>query len=223
VGPAFAEAFYKGEHCYLADPEWTRLYDSLAEETLDLTAKSPLVIRIRKALVRAPGLVANTSRAFSAEGLCDAGGLLILELRVREIHQNVQDCVKDYEVQLSKTSSSSPSASMSAIGRESFGSALECLCLYKRMLAALSEVDQLRLEIEFQSVASIMLKRHEEPWFRHSWVHTGIEQGFALAVQSTHLSWEETVSCQGFLEQRESSRRRWETFRCRLIGIEVSE
>jgi hypothetical protein len=42
VGSAFSKAFYKSEPCYLAQPKWTKLHESLAEKTPSLTERSPL-------------------------------------------------------------------------------------------------------------------------------------------------------------------------------------
>jgi hypothetical protein len=156
--------------------------------------------------------MADTSRALSTEGQCDPGFLLALELNARKFHQDVLKCVKDYKARVFQTSSISPLEPISAVGREAFGSALGCLCIYKRLLAALSESDRVCLEIECQALASLILKSHEMPSVRWSWVYTGVEKGIALIVQRTRSSWEEHIPGQSRLEQRLASRQRWRTF-----------
>lgn len=221
IGPAISESFYRCEPCYLAQPEWMRLYESLAHETPDLANRSPLVIRIRKALLKSAGIILDTSRAMSTEGQCDPGFLLALELKVRENHQHILECVAEYRIHGLQKISSIPPKSTSDIGREAFGSALECLCVYKRALAALSETDRLRLETECQALASLIIGRHEQPSLRQSWVYTNLEQGVALAVQGTRSSWEEDVTGDSALEQKLAARRRWQGFRVHIMGIEA--
>ncbi|KAK6440454.1 hypothetical protein LTR95_003320 [Oleoguttula sp. CCFEE 5521] len=217
IGPAHSEAFYKGEECYLARPEWTSLYESLAEETSNLTDRSPIVIRIRIALVHSSGMIAATSRALSGRGQCNPDMLLALELKVRELHQDVLDCIEEYKDRLLRTTLAGSPGKQSAIGREALGSALESLSVYKRMLAALSEPDRLVLETECQAVALIMLQMSEQPLGRQSWVYTGIEHGVALAIQETRVSWEENLCDRSWLEQRLASRERWHIFRGYLM------
>ncbi|OQO09868.1 hypothetical protein B0A48_04220 [Cryoendolithus antarcticus] len=217
IGLAHSEAFYKGEECYLTQPEWISLYESLAEETSDLTDRSPVVIRMRIALLHSPGMIAATSRALSSKGQCDPDMLLALELKTRELHQDVLDCIEEYKDRLLRTTLTGRPEKQSTTGREALGSALECLGLYKRMLAALSEPDRLALEIECQAVALTMLQMSDQPLGRQSWVHTGIEHGVALAIQETRKSWEENLSDQSWLEQRLASRKRWQTFHNHLM------
>ncbi|KAK6422629.1 hypothetical protein LTR95_016640 [Oleoguttula sp. CCFEE 5521] len=217
VGLAHSEAFYKGEECYLTQPEWISLYESLAEETSDLTDRSPVVIRMRIALLHSPGMIAATSRALSSKGQCDPDTLLALELKTRELHQDVLDCIEEYKDRLLRTTLTGRPEKQSATGREALGSALECLGLYKRMLAALSEPDRLVLEVECQAVALTILQMSEQPLGRQSWVHTGIEHGVALAIQETRKSWEEDLCDQSWLEQRLASRKRWHIFRGHLM------
>jgi hypothetical protein len=218
IGPAFSEAFYKSEPCYITQPEWMGLYESLAEETPHITERSPLVIRIRKALLRTSGMLLETSRALTAEGQNDPGLLLTLELRIREVHHDVVNCVEEYKGYVGWTSLTGPPESTFDVGREAFGSALECFCVYKRMLAALCETDRRRLEAECQLLAVFILQAHSRPSARQSWVYTGLEHGVALVIQTTRSSWEEDVTGQSALEQRLASRKRWHTFRGHIMG-----
>jgi hypothetical protein len=213
VGPAFSEAFHKSEPCYLAQPKWIKLYDSLAEETPSLTERSPLVIRIRKALLYSSGMFRDTSRALSAEGQHDAGFLLTLELRIRKVHHDLLNCLEDYKTHVARTYITKPSELAPAFEQETLGTALECLCVYKRMLAALCEADRIHLENECQALAVLMLRPHEQPLARHSWIYTDLEYGVALILQKTRTSWEEDLTGQSATQQKLASRDRWETFR----------
>jgi hypothetical protein len=168
IGPAFSEAFYRGEPCYLVQPEWMELYASLAEDTPSLTERCSLIIRIRKALLYSPCMFVDTSRALSAEGQYDMDFILTLELKIRAIHDDLLNCLDDYEAYMVSTPSTSSSESAMAVGRGTFETILGCLCVYKRMLAALCEADRLRLETECQTLVALSLEVHERPSTKHS-------------------------------------------------------
>jgi hypothetical protein len=210
VGPAFSEAFYRGEPCYLAQPKWIKLYESLAEETPSLTERSPLVIRIRKALLHSSGMFVDTSWALSAEGQHNAGFLLTLELKIRAIHQDLLNCLKEYEAHVIHAALTSP---LKLVPVGILGTVLQCLCVYKRMLAALCEADRTRLEDECQALAELLLQRHKHPSAIHSWTNADLEHGIALILQKTRTSWQEDLTDQTAAQQRLASRKRWENFR----------
>jgi hypothetical protein len=163
-------------------------------------------------------MLVDTSRALSVEGQHDPGLLLTLELKIRQIHRDLLECVKEYKAYIVRTSLTCQTDLASDVGREAFGSALESLCVYKRMLAALCENDRLHLETECQALAVLMLQLHEQPMARQSWVYTGLENGVALVMQATRSSWEEDLTGQSALEQRLTSRKRWQTFRGYIMG-----
>jgi hypothetical protein len=213
IGPAFAEAFYRGEPCYLAQPAWMELYASLAEETISLTDRSPLIIRIRKAYLYASGLFVDTSRALSPEGQSDPGFLLSLELKIRAIYHDLLNCLEDYEAHMLRTASTRSLGPESVVEQGALGTVLLCICVYKRMLSALSEVDRLRLEAECKTLAALIRQPHENPSAKHSWMHTELEHGVALILQKTSPAWEEDLSGQSFADQRLASHDRWEAFR----------
>jgi hypothetical protein len=211
MGPAFTEAFYRGEPCYLEQPEWMKLYTSFAEETAILTERSPLIIRIRKSFVRLSGFFVGTSRALSAEGQSDPGFLLAHELKIRATHQDLLGCLEDYKAYMKRAASIR--SQVSALERGALSTILVSLCIYKRMFATLSEPDRLRLEAECQSLVVLLVQRHTEPSTKHSWVYTDIGHDVALLVQKTSPSWEEDLTGQSFADKRLASRNRWEAFR----------
>jgi hypothetical protein len=213
IGPAFSEAFYRAEPCYLAEPEWIELYTSLAEETDNLTDRSPLVIRIRKADVFASGLFVGTSQALSAEGQSDPDFLLALELKIRAIHHQLLRCLEEYNVHMIRTASTSSQGSRSIVEQGAYGTCLTCLCVYKRMLAALCEDDRLRLEAECQALVVLIRQAHEQTSARHSWLHTEAEYSVAFIMRRTGPSWAEDLRGETLAEQRLASRNRWEVFR----------
>jgi hypothetical protein len=212
IGPAFSEAFYRGEPCYLAQPEWMKLYVSLAEETPSLTERSPLIIRIRKAFLYAPGMFVDTSRALSVEGQYDTGLILTLELKIRAIHHDLLSCLENYKAYMARTPSISPPELALADGSGTFETILGCLCVYKRMLAALCEAERLHLEAECQALVVLSLQAHEQPAAKHSWLHTELGHSVALILQYTRSSWEEDSTGRSALDQRMASCKRWEIF-----------
>ena len=213
IGPAHSEAFYRAEPCYLAGPEWMELYTSLAEETTDLTDRSPLVIRIRKGDVFASGLFVDTSKALSAEGQSDPGFLLALELRIRAIHHELLNCLEEYNAYVGRTASTRSQGPRSIIEQGALGRVLTCLCVYKRILAALCESDRLRLEAECQALVVLIRQAHERYSASHSWIHTEVESGVAFIMQQTSPAWAEDLRAHSFADQRLASLKRWEVFR----------
>jgi hypothetical protein len=110
----------------------------------------------------------DTSRALSAEGQYDVDFILTLELKIRAIHHDLLNCLDDYEAYMVSTPSTSSSESVMVVGRGTFETILGCLCVYKRMLAALCEADRLRLETECQALVALSLEVHERPSTKHS-------------------------------------------------------
>jgi hypothetical protein len=221
IGPAFSEAFYRGEPCYLAQPEWMKLYVSLAEETPSLTERSPLIIRIRKAFLYSSGLFVDTSRALSVEGQYDTGLILTLELKIRAIHHDLLSCLENYKAYMARTPSISPPELALADGSGTFETILGCLCVYKRMLAALCEAERLHLEAECQALVVLSLQAHEQPAAKHSWLHTELGHSVALILQYTRSSWEEDSTGRSALNQRMASCKRWEIFRGHTILLRL--
>ena len=213
IGPAHFEAFYRAEPCYLERPEWMELYTSLAEESFNLTDRSPLVIRIRKADVLVSGFFVITSKALSTEGQSDPDFLLALELKIRATHQELLSCLEEYKAHMIRTAFTRSPGSRSIIEQGAYGRVLTCLCVYKRMLAALCEADRLRLEDECQALVALIRQAHERYSASHSWIHTEVESSVASMMQQTGPSWAEDLRGHGFADQRLASLSRWEAFR----------
>jgi hypothetical protein len=221
IGPAFSEAFYRGEPCYLAQPEWMKLYVSLAEETPSLTERSPLIIRIRKAFLYSSGLFVDTSLALSVDGQVDPGFALTLELKIRAFHQDLLNCLEDYKAYMVRMASIRPPELALADGSGTFETILGCLCVYKRMLAALCEAERLHLEAECQALVVLSLQAHEQPAAKHSWLHTELGHSVALILQYTRSSWEEDSTGRSAPDQRIASCKRWEIFRGHTILLRL--
>ena len=163
------------------------------------------------------GLILDTSRALSAQEAEDGGLFFTTELMVRKIHQDLLGFLDDYSSYAARTSMRDPPATELSIRRELMGSALEALCVYKRMLAALCETERIQLETETQSVAVRMFELQKQPVSKHSWTYTDLEYGVALVVQGTRIEWEEVHTGQSARETKLASRNRWESFRSRLV------
>lgn len=55
VGTMVTEALLDNEHCYLEEPEWTKLYLDMAQESDFLTDRAPLTLKIRLSMFAMPG------------------------------------------------------------------------------------------------------------------------------------------------------------------------
>jgi hypothetical protein len=216
IGPAFSEAIYRGEPCYLAQPEWMRLYVSLAQDTPDLTERSPLIIRIRKAFLYTPGMFLDTSRALSPDAQYDPGSILTLELKILAIHHDLLNCLRDYKTYMVRA----PESAL-GVGSGTYEDILGCLCVYKRMLAALCEADRPRLETECQTLVTLSLQAHEQSSAKHSWLHKELTHSLVLILQHTRPSWEEDLTGWSAPDRTVASRKRWETFRGHTINLRL--
>lgn len=217
IGPAFTNALYRQERCYLEDPEWMRLYESMIQETPGLTDRSEVVIRLRMRMLSLASMLVDTTRAMDPDTL-DEGLLLVLELKCRQIHKEILECLEDYKAHVVRMSMAPVSHSELATRREVFGTALECLCVYKRILASLCEPERLRLENEAQAIAKLLLDLQDQPAPRHSWVYAAHEKGVAASIQATAEAWEEDLSHATFQEKRLAACARWKEFNSYLHG-----
>jgi hypothetical protein len=233
VGPAMSEALYNDESCYLAQPEWMKLYESFAVDTPPwLMERSHLTIRIRKQMLYLPGMIKDVTRAIDVALPYDGGLLFVLELQLRKIHQGMRflitgvplisltmlsdllDALEDYKSHVVRTSMLAPPETELSLRRELFGSALECLCFHKRMLATLCDPDRPKLESEVQALALLLVEM--APSGRHSWLYRRVEQGVVSIMQVTRSAWEEDTTGLSVSGKRAASHKRWKAFRVYL-------
>jgi hypothetical protein len=99
-----------------------------------------------------------------------------------------------------------------ALRREIYGTALETLCVYKRILATFCEAERLQLESEAQALAVRLLELQTQPAPRHSWIYSEQEKGVAEVVLVTREEWERDVSEVGGEERWRVACERWRRF-----------
>lgn len=188
-----------------------KLYESLGEETTWLTEMSPLTIRIRKSMIYLPGALLDAERAMDINAP-NEGLMFVLELQTRKIHKDLLECLEDYKAHVVRTSMASPPESELALRRELFGSALECLCIYKRILAALCDEERPQLETENQVLAALIFDLQDQPSVQHSWLYKEAEYGVASIMRLTRESWEESSTGLSPQHNRVASCKRWAEF-----------
>lgn len=93
--------------------------------------------------------------------------------------------------------------------RETFGAALECIIIVKRLLATVCDKDRLRLELEGQAIGKLIMELQDQPLAKHSWLFTGHEVGVAQVSIMTRDAFEEDCSGQTWEEQRLATRKRY--------------
>lgn len=217
IGPTLTRALYEQKECYLEQPEWMRLYESLIEETPYLTDRSAVVIRIRIRMLSLASMLCETTKAMDPSTY-DEGLLLVLELKVREIHHGLLKALEDFKAYIFRMSMASAPESELALRREIFGTALECLCVYKRILASFCEDERLQLEKEAQQLAVAIMELQKQPAPRHSWIYSSHEKGVAASIQLTREDWERDLSDATPEEKRIAACRRWREFNSYLHG-----
>lgn len=127
VGPVLTEAFKCNEPCYLEQPEWTKLYRSLAIETGRVGHRTPMSIHLRASMFPFPRLWRDVNRAMTGKDAFDVDVLQELEERCRKLHTEILPWVKDCSDYIAlKTSSITPDYELSH-RRALLVAALDCL------------------------------------------------------------------------------------------------
>jgi hypothetical protein len=218
IGPIFSEALMNNQRCYLEQPEWMRLYESLIEDTPELTDRSEVVIRLRMRILGLGSMLPDVTDAMDPD-FPDSGQRLTVELKARETHAALLCCLEAYKEHVVRTSMASVPQSELALRREIYGTALETLCIYKRILASFCEVERLQLEVEAQALAARLLELQTQPAPRHSWIYSEQEKGVAAVVQMTREQWERDLSGMAVEERWRVACERWRKFN-RYIHME---
>lgn len=217
IGPAFTRALYEQKECYLEGPEWMKVYESLIEDTPWLTERSEIVIRIRMRMLGLASMLPKTTKAMDPNTY-DGGLMLVLELKAREIHHGLIKALEEFKTYVLGNSMVHVPESELTLRREIFGTALECLCIYKRILASFCEEERLQLEKEAQEMAVAMMKLQDQPAPRHSWIYSTHEKGVAASIQLTGDAWKEDLSDKSASERRLAACKRWNEFNSYLHG-----
>jgi len=216
IGPIFSEALMNNEPCYLEQPQWMRLYESLIQPTTPyLTDRSEIVIRLRMRMLGLSSTLPAVTQALNPSSY-DEGQLLTLELKARETHAALLTCLEAYKAHVVRTSMAAVPLSELALRREVFGTALETLCVYKRILASFCEAERALLEREAQALAVRIFELQTQPAPRHSWIYSVHEKGVAAVVQASRAEWERDLSGLGLVEKREVVWERWKRFNSSL-------
>lgn len=209
IGPIFSESLYQCQPCYIEEPQWMKLYESMIEDTPWLTERSRVVVRVHSQLVRLAGMLLTVDRAMSSSPEPDGGLLLTMELKARSAHQTLLDCLEEYKAHVLRTATLPPPDSEFSLRREVYGEILECLALYKRVIGVACEEERLQRESETQEIARLLVKLNKEPGQRHSWIFSRQEQEVATVLIATRREWEEDLSGAGPAEIRRAACKRW--------------
>jgi hypothetical protein len=218
IGPTFTEALMKNERCYLEQPKWMCLYESMIQDdTPWLTDRSGVVIRIRMRTLNLCSTLIDTTEAMDPETY--APDLLFMtELKARQNHTSLTKSLEEYKAHVLQTSMSPVPQFELALRREVYGTALECLCVYKRVLASFCESERLVLESEAQALASQTLELHTLPAPRHSWLYTEHEKSVADVIRLTRTEWEQDLRHVSGGVSRKIACERWTRFNGYLHG-----
>lgn len=220
IGPTFTEALMKNERCYLETPEWMRLYESMIEDdTPWLTDRSGVVVRLRMRILNICSTLVEANQAMDPETTTDQEAFLFTaELKARQNHAALIKSLEEYRSHVMRTSMAPAPQSELALRREIYGTSLECLCVYKRVLASYCEPERLHLESEAQALASQTLELQILPAPRHFWLYTEHEKGVADVIRMTEAEWKEDLSGESIEVRRKVACQRWARFNGYLHG-----
>jgi hypothetical protein len=223
IGPAFTEALMRNERCYLEQPEWMRLYEStIQDDAPRLTDRSGVVIRIRMQILKICSTLVDATQAInpSPEDTTNQESLLFTaEIKARQNHSALTKALEEYKSHVLLTSMSPTPQSELALRREVYGTALESLCVYKRVIASFCEPERLQLEREVQAIASQTFELQTMPAPRHSWLYAEHERGVAELIRMTRAEWEADLSEVDVGVRRRVASERWARFNGYLHGV----
>lgn len=214
IGPTFTEALRRNERCYLEEPEWMRLYESMIRDDSPwLTDRSGVVVRLRMQVLKICSTLVDATQAIVRDEKNTA------EQEARQNHSALVKALEDYKSHILRTSMAPAPQSELTLRREVYGTALECLCVYKRVIASFCEGERLVLESEVQALADQTFELQTLPAPRHSWLYTEHERGVAEVVRLTRGEWEADLSGVGVEVRRRVACERWVIFNGFLHGV----
>jgi len=225
IGPTFTEALMKNERCYLEQPEWMRLYESTIQDDAAprLTDRSGVVVRIRMQILKICSTLVDATQAINPgpeNTTTNQEALLFTaEIKARQNHSALVKALEEYKSHILLTSMSPTPQSELALRREVYGTALESLCVYKRVIASFCEPERLQLEREVQAIASQTFELQTMPAPRHSWLYAEHERGVAEVIRVTRAEWEVDLSGVDVGVRRRVARERWARFNGYLHGV----
>ncbi|PPJ51475.1 hypothetical protein CBER1_09237 [Cercospora berteroae] len=184
VGSVVSEALHNNSHCYLAEPEWTALYESLATDPNELTERHELVINARKLIFPLPGLWHDISRALTSQTELDDNSLLQLEQRCQALDLRYSVWREKYKEYCISRSLSMLSEQEINIRRETYGQAVESLLIVKMLLATLTS-DASFIAEDIRILAKQIMDLQKQPGPKYSWLFTGQEVGVAQVALAT--------------------------------------
>lgn len=212
VGPVVSECLVDNKRCYLEEEQWSDLYRSLIQESHFLHDRSALTIHARLLMFPLSGLWCDVEAAVTGSDLFDDDVLSKLEKRCREAQRSFIDWMEDYKSHCVRLSLATPPPKELALRRELFGSALECLAVVKRLLAAVCDQQRVSLETETQALVHLIFDLQKQPSPKHSWLFSGHEVGVAFTIMVTKDQWEEQRIYSSDEERRMAIRTRYWTW-----------
>ena len=120
VGPVLTQALTEMTPCYLEQPEWTKLYKSLIQDSKFLHDRSALTINVRSLMFPLPALWRDTDTVVRGLKLFDDGALSALKVRCLKSQQDLLGWMEDYKDHCVRLSLTSPPPRELALRRELF-------------------------------------------------------------------------------------------------------
>ena len=161
---------------------------------------------------RIPGLWHDVGDAVNGTELFNDSAIAEIDSRIRRVHQDLIDWMEDYKAHCVRLSLVTPPTQELAMRRELFGASLECLCIVKRLLATVCDMEREKLEGEAQALAHLLIELQKQPSSKHSWLFTPHEKGIAYGIIDTKDEWECHLTCESEYERRIATRRRYNSW-----------
>lgn len=217
VGPVVSEALHNNNHCYLADPKWTALYESLTESTEYLTERHKLVIGARKLIFPTPGLWRDMGSTLRENAVVDDQTLAGLRSRAYALHTAYKIWLESYNNHCVARSFSIPTEQEVNLRSEVLGQALETLLIVDLLLATVSDCAS-DVVSDIAELSGRVLDLQHQPAPKYSWIFTAQEIGVAqVALATKGLFSEDLGQCEP-TERTSAMRKRYMAWSGMLRG-----
>lgn len=160
-------------------------------------------------MFKLPRLWFEVGEAVMGDQLFDDECLFTLASRCRALQSKFLDWLEDYKSHCVAKSLSQPTHREIHLRRESFGTALECLLLVKRLLGCVCDADRPKVEPEVQALAKLIIEMQDQPSPTHSWLFTGHQVGVAHVAIATNPDFEQATGADSEESRRAAMRRRY--------------
>ena len=219
------ECLLSGRRCFLEQPAWQEVMQSIVVDSSPLSDRSEIVISLLRLKSCIPGFAVDVTNMVCMIPGPDFRFVEDVICRIRSLRSNFLNWYRRYQSILSQCTEFYPGSSEYDNHCKVFANYLSCMIISSRLLAAISPTDRIEVERVTQGLASRMLELEKEVQFASSQTICFMSQTLvvARATLATESDWkvkgetdgQDHVSSRGLIE-------RWKLEKwCKIFGRRV--